>query len=122
METGMTEQDEEKYMAIMADNDAAIALELDQLYAKNQAVLDQVQATVSPEAFQQIKSTLADSGYTHGYQITDHPLGEPQDDGFELGDVYVDQTTSGGFTGDDYAGTMSMPLPTGRYFQFCYAC
>ncbi len=122
METGMTEQDEEKYMAIMAGHDAAIALELDQLHAKNQAVLDQVQAMVSPDAFQQIKNTLADSGYTHGYQIADNPIGEPQDDGFVLGDVYVDQTTNGGFTGDDYAGTMSMPLPAGRYFQFCYAC
>jgi hypothetical protein len=122
METGMTERDEEKNMVIMAGHDAAIALELDQLHAKNQIVLDQVQAMVTPEAFQQIKNTLADSGYTHSYQIGDHALGEPQDDGYVMGDVYVDQTTNGGLTGDDYAGTISMPLPAGRYFQFCFAC
>jgi hypothetical protein len=122
METGITEQDEVNYMAIMAGHDAAIALELKQLQVQNQAVLDQVEAMVSTVAFQQIKSTLADSGYTHSYQITDKPLGEPQDDDFVLGDVYVDQTTNGGHTGDDYAGTMSMPLLQGRYFHFCYAC
>lgn len=118
----MNEQDEEKYMAIMAGHDAAVAHELGELHAANQAVLDQVQALVTPEAFQQIKDTLTDSGYTHSYLIADRPLGEPQDDEYLLGDVYVDQTTNGGHTGDDYAGTMSMPLSAGRYFQFCYAC
>jgi hypothetical protein len=122
MDTGITEQDEEKYMAIMAGHDAVIARELDELHAANQVVLDQVQAIVPPEAFQQIKDTLFDSGYTHSYMIADQPLGEPQDDGFVLGDVYVDQTTNGGFTDDEYAGTMSIPLSAGRYFQFCYAC
>jgi len=106
----------------MRADQEAIAREMDELHAKNQAVLDQVKALVSPEAFDQIKETLCDSGYTHGYLIADHPLGEPQDDGFMLGDVYIDQTTNGGLTGDDYAGTMSMPLTAGRYFQFCYAC
>lgn len=118
----MNEQDEEKYMAIMAGHDAAVAHELGELDAANQAVLDQVQALVTPEAFQQIKDTLTDCGYTHSYLIADRPLGEPQDDEYLLGDVYVDQTTNGGHTGDDYAGTMSMPLSAGRYFQFCYAC
>lgn len=122
METGMTEQDEEKYMKIMAGYDAVIAREMAELHAKNQLVLDQIQVLVSPDAFLQIKATLSESGYTHSYLIADHSLGEPQDDGFLLGDVYVDQTTNGGHTGDDYAGTMSMPLPAGRYFQFCYAC
>ncbi|WP_223448228.1 hypothetical protein [Pseudomonas sp. BF-R-19] len=118
----MTEQDEEKYMTIMAGYDAFIAREMAELHAKNQVVLDQDQALISPDAFQQIKDTLSESGYTHSYLIADHSLGEPQDDGFLLGDVYVDQTTNGGHTGDDYAGTMSMPLPAGRYFQFSYAC
>jgi hypothetical protein len=122
MEAGMTEQDEEKYMTIMAGYDAVIAREVAELHAKNQVVLDQVQALVFPDAFQQIKDTLSESGYTHSYLIADHSLGLPQDDGFLLGDVYVDQTTNGGHTGDDYAGTMSMPLPAGRYFQFSYAC
>lgn len=121
-ENNLTVQDEEKYMAIMAGYDAAIARELDELQAANQSVLDVVQGMVTPEAFQQIKDTLSDSGYTHSYVIADTPLGEPQDDDYVLGTVYVDQTTCGGLSGDEYAGTMSMPLTTGRYFQFCYAC
>lgn len=86
------------------------------------AVLEQVKAMVSPKVFDQIKDTLSDSSYTHSYLIAAAPLGQPQDESFDLGDVYVDQTTNGGMSGDDYAGTMSMPLPDGRFFQFCYAC
>lgn len=122
MDNFLTVQDDQKYMAIMASHEAAIARELGELHAANQSVLDQVQAMVSLVAFQQIKYTLSESGFTHSYLIADSPLGEPQDDDYVLGDVYVDQTTSGGHTGDDYAGTMSMPISSGKYFQFCYAC
>lgn len=104
----MTVQGIETYTVIMAGHDAAISSELDKIHLSNQAVLDQVQALITPEAFQQIKDTLTDSGYTHSYLITDRPLGESQDDDYVRGDVCVDQTTNGGYTGDDYAGTISM--------------
>ncbi|MEG0869469.1 MAG: hypothetical protein RSG77_20830, partial [Hafnia sp.] len=87
-----------------------IQKELDDLYNKDQEVLKQVKAMVSKAAFQQIEDSLADSGYTHTYQIVDSPAGKPQDDGFILGEVFVYQTSCGGISGDDYSGTMSMPL------------
>lgn len=89
---------------------------------QERAMLEQVRAMVSPEAFGEIVAAISDSGHTHSYLIASAPLGEPQDDDFSLGNVYVDQTTNGGMSGDDFAGTMSMPLPDGRYFQFSYAC
>jgi len=100
----------------------AIDRELKELHDKNQAVLDQVRVLVSSEAFEQIKETLSDSDYTYNYQIVGQPIGAPQDDGFLLGEVFVHQTTNGGITGDEFAGTMCMPLTDGSYFQFCYAC
>lgn len=105
----------------LADEEA-IAREEAALHAKNQAVLDQVQAMISPEAFQQIKESLSESGFTHSYLIANQPLGMPQDDGYVLGEVYVNQSRNGGMSGDDYAGTISMPLSPGCYFQFSYAC
>lgn len=105
----------------MRTHQEAMAREMDELHAKNKAVLEQVQALVSPEAFLQIEDTLSDSGNTHSYLIADSPLGDPQNDGFVLGDVYYDQTMDGGISGDSYAGTMSMPLQAGQYFQFNYA-
>jgi hypothetical protein len=115
--------------ATLSPEDAECLAAYDQMHremadqrAQENAVLDQVKAMVSPEIFEQIQDELCDSGFTHSYLIADAPLGEPQDNSFGLGEVYVNQTTNGGMSGDDYAGTMSMPLPDGQYFQFSYAC
>ena len=106
----------------MRADQEAIDSEMNELHKKNQAVLDQVQAIVSPEAFQQIAEALSDSEYTCDYQIVGQPVGLAQDDGYVLGDVFVNQTTNGGISGDEYAGTICMPLTAGSYFQFYYAC
>lgn len=88
----------------------------------NLAVLMQVKALVSSEAFEQIEESLSESGFTHSYQIVCDPVGLAQDDGFLLGQVYVDQTKNGGHSGDDFAGTVCMPITADRYFQFAYCC
>lgn len=88
---------------------------------KDQQILTRVQALVSQEAFQQIQESLSTSGHTHSYQIVGEPVGKPQNDGFVLVMVFVDQTFHGGPGGDDSAGTMSMPLREGKYFQFNYS-
>lgn len=106
----------------MRADQEAIDREMKELHEKNKAVLDQVEALVSPEAFQQIQEALSDSEYTCEYQIVGQPVGLAQDDGYVLGDVFVDQTTNGGISGDEYAGTICMPLTAGSYFHFYYAC
>jgi len=106
----------------MRADEEKIAQELKEQDEKNQAVLDQVQALVCAKAFKQIKEALSESDYTHTYQIVDQPVGKAQDDMFVLGDVFINQTLNGGFSGDEFAGTYSMPLGGGKYFQFHYAC
>jgi hypothetical protein len=99
----------------------ACRLELLEMQNHQKAVLEQVRAIVSPKAFKQINETLFDSGMTHTYLITDKPVGAPQDDEFILGELYINQTSDGGLCGDDYSGTICMPLGDGRFFQFSYA-
>lgn len=106
---------------MQADRES-IEREQKEWHAKNRAVLDQVKETVSAEAFRQIEDSLAESGFTHSYQIVTQPVGMPQDEGYVLGAVYVDQTTNGGFSGDDFAGTICMPIAAGSYFQYSYCC
>lgn len=89
--------------------------------AKRQAVLQVVQRTVSAEVYAEIVVELTDDGYTFDYQIASEPRGREQDDGAAWGKHYVNQTTNGGYTGDDYAGTVSIPMGDGRFFQFAYS-
>jgi hypothetical protein len=106
----------------MRADQEAIDRELMEMHAKNQIVLDQVQAIVSTEAFQQIQEALSDSEYTCDYQIVGQAVGLAQDDGYVLGAVFVNQTTNGGITGDEYAGTICMPIAADTFFQFAYTC
>lgn len=77
---------------------------------------------MSSEAFQQILEEISDSGYTYDYQIVAEPVGEAQDNDYALGDVFINQTMNGGWSGDDYAGTVCMPIGDEGYFQFAYNC
>lgn len=97
------------------------AREMQEHWEKDRAILTQIQALVSKKAFQQIQESLSTSGHTHSYQIVEQPVGKPQNDGFVLGKVFVNQTFHGGPGGDDCAGIMCMPLRGGKYFQFNYA-
>ncbi|MNJ75433.1 hypothetical protein D3C77_725320 [compost metagenome] len=73
------------------------------------------------QAFQEIEESLAEFE-CFDYSIVEQPEGEAQDDGYVLGDVYVEQTVNGGFAGDSYAGTVCMPLGEGKYLKYHYAC
>lgn len=88
--------------------------------ARNTPVLAQVKAMVTPEVFAQIMEELEEFGEVYDYAIVEQPAGQPQDNGFSLGDVYVDQSC--GLAGDDFSGTVAIPLPGGRYFQFGFCC
>ena len=80
-----------------------------------------MQRIVSAEVFADIVEELTAGGYMFEYRIASAPKGREQDDGAAWGKHYVNQTTNGGFIGDDYAGTVSIPLGGGRYFQFVYS-
>jgi hypothetical protein len=88
---------------------------------KRKQVLAQVKELCSRRAFKDIEKEIRDCSYTHDYQIADVPLGTEQNDVASWGKHFVNQTTNGGYSGDDYAGTVSIPLKDGRYFQFSYS-
>jgi hypothetical protein len=83
-------------------------------------VMAQVSTLVSPEVLTEIKDIIGESGVTERFAVVSAPVGSPQDDNFSLGPVYIDQYCNGGFTGDDYAGSICLPLGAGMYLQFHY--
>lgn len=89
----------------------------------NKIILDMVQSKVSEEAYQEILNELDEYDWIFDYQITDKPLGKMRDlDEYEFIDgVYVNQTTDGGYTGDEFAGTCSIKISENEYFQFNYS-
>ena len=87
---------------------------------QKQDVLLQVKSMVSAEVYSDILEELAESGSTDDFQIVLEAVGQEQDDDASWGTTYVNQTTNGGYTGDEYSGTVSIPLGNNKFIQFAY--
>lgn len=117
VECGLTEQERADAIAEL-DLLAAEAKAEDE---RQQFVLDQVKASFSENAYAELLEYIAECSSVHSFHITDTPEGHGQDDGAAWGKQFVNQTTNGGYTGDEFAGTVSIPLGNGKYFQFGYS-
>lgn len=117
MQIELTEQDR----AAMAGMDALLLAEEQAEKQKRRAVLAEVESVVHANVYAAILSELADSSYTFDYKIAAAPIGREQDEGAAWGVHFVNQTTNGGHSGDEYSGTVSIPLGDGRFFQFGYS-
>lgn len=89
--------------------------------SNTKAVMSAVRAKVSPVVFAEIEEYIVESDHTHGYSIVTTPVGKPHDDGYSFGDVLIDQTMNGGYTGDSFAGTVCIPLGQGEFLKFHYS-
>ena len=66
----------------------------------------------------EIISELRECGYCFNFQIEDKPKGKIEDsDEYEFIKVYVNQTTNGGYTGDEFAGTCSIKITENEYLE-----
>lgn len=90
----------------------------------NDFLYNTVKPLLSEKQFNDVLQLLEDSDWTYSYSIKDKPKGEYQedpDDYPEIKGYWADQTINGGYTGDDFQGTVSVKLSDGRYFEFHYS-
>lgn len=115
----MAETDDERMMREAYEE--MVRLENEQ-FERDQMVLGEVKNRVSEEEFQDIIWSLEFSENTYGYKITDKPKGDFQEesDFNALKGQWVDQTTNGGYVGDDFAGTVSIQIGENEYFEYHY--
>ncbi len=90
---------------------------------KNLKILDDIKLKVSDDIYKEILIVIEESENTYNFQILDKPKGkfQDEDDFVYLGGFWVDQTTNGGYTGDEYAGTVSIKIDEDVYLQFNYS-
>lgn len=117
MQIELSEQD----FVTMAAMDTLLLAEEQAEEQKRNTILAEVRSIVSAEVYAAILDELAEVGHTFDYKIAPIGIGHEQDDGAAWGKHFVNQTTNGGYSGDEYAGTVSIPLGDGRFFQFGYS-
>lgn len=89
------------------------------LQEKDTEILNTVKSKVSEKAFEEIQEIMKES-YNYLLSIHTEPLGEFQETGKYIKGYYADQTTDGGHSGDDFAGTVSIEFLNGQFLQFNY--
>ncbi len=90
---------------------------------KEKQLLQQIKFKVGEDSFKEIEEELRECEYTYNYKIVDKPIGKMRefDECEYIEGVYVNQTTNGGYTGDEFAGTHSIKIADNEYFQFSYS-
>ena len=89
----------------------------------NDFLYNSVKPLLSEKKFKDILQLLEDSDWTYSYSIEDKPKGEYQDESDDYPEIkgyWANQTTNGGYDGDDFKGTVSVELINDRYFHFHY--
>ena len=86
-------------------------------------VLNTVKGFLSEDQFEDVLNLLEECYNTYNYSIEDKPKGDYQEeeDYPNLVGIWVNQTTNGGYSGDEFAGTISVKLSNDKYFQFYYS-
>ena len=85
--------------------------------------LASIKKLIQENKFDEILSIIEESEYTYDFKLTKEPKGKFQEEREleVLKGIFVNQTTNGGYTGDEFAGTISIEYNDGAYLQFSYS-
>lgn len=106
--------------AIQALDSMHAALDTDK--SRQSVILEQVRQLVTTKMFDAITAYLDEDDFlvVDDFKIATEPCGELEEQDYLFSPFYVRQE-SVGIEGDSFTGTISIPLPDSRYFQFSYS-
>jgi len=114
---------DDDFLAAMADLQAEYLAGLAAEDRRREAALREVRRLVRKQVYREILGYIEDSGYTCDFSIVSQPVGDLQEeDEYAFKRLYVDQYCNGGYTGDDFAGWVCIPLNAGKFLKFRYSC
>jgi hypothetical protein len=85
-------------------------------------ILKRVKKRVSSSWYKSIIEYIEDCDFTRDFSIVDKPEGKRQKESYRFSYLYVDQYCNGGYSGDDFAGKVCLPIRGGLYLKFHYSC
>lgn len=93
----------------------------DQEKKAEETMLKEVSKIVSRTKYRKIVDYIElNSDYTWNFEIVNKFRGEKQTEGGLV--VYINQTTNGGYTGDEFAGEAYIKIGRNRFLKYNYVC
>ena len=80
-------------------------------------LLAECKEEMSDKDYEIMVFSIDELGFTHSYEFVKKPIGNYQ----EEDNYWVNQTTNGGFTGDEFAGTLCFKVKKGKYLKIHYS-
>jgi hypothetical protein len=85
-------------------------------------IMETIKEEKGVDWYNELIETLEEEDCYFSPEIVDKPKGEKQElYGDLIKEEWVNQTTNGGYTGDDFAGTIYFKLSEGRYLELQYS-
>lgn len=87
---------------------------------KEKAAFKEIRKLVSAYKVRKLREYMSETAYWN-LKIVDTPgADKPQDEPYWFKQAYVSQSC--GYSGDDYSGTIWIPLPNGKYLEYLFCC
>jgi hypothetical protein len=83
-------------------------------------VFAEIRKLVSAYKVRKLREYMDETTYWGLKIVDDHGNVKSQKEEYWFKKAYVSQSC--GYTGDDYSGTIWIPLPNGKYLQFMFCC
>lgn len=116
MDEGIFDKEDEK---AIKEGEIEYNKELEEEEDKDSKFMESVKDMVSEKIFKQIEEELEESSGGWKFEIVDKPMGQNQD--HEDCEFWVDQTTNGGYSGDEFAGDCYFKIGENKYLRWNYA-
>ena len=84
------------------------------------AAFKEIRKLVSAYKVRKLREYMSDTAYWNLKIVDTHGAVKPQDEPYWFKQAYVFQYC--GYSGDDYSGTIWIPLPNGKYLEFSFCC
>jgi len=112
-------QDEDKIMREYMQSEIAY---MEMITEKDNRLLRVIESVLGKKFVEDVRDCLEQCEASTGIWLTKMPKGTFQEEDYGSFDGYwVNQYVNGGMTGDDFQGTISIKLRTGKYLTFSYA-
>ena len=82
-------------------------------------IIEEAKKYLTQHSIELLEEELKDS-WCNTFEIVNEPKGDIQH--IDYVDFYVNQTTNGGYTGDEYSGQCYLKMTNGKYLKWSYEC
>lgn len=120
LELGSCDKCFDKFCKIMSAHEECIAKDIEKQDKKDNFVWNELKKICSKELLAEIELEMNESNGGFDFEIVNKPFGTKDSYDDTHCNLWINQTTNGGYSGDDFAGDCYVKLPNGKYFKWHY--